>query len=273
MLRTDALGYNKRWARKLWIGGSVVPPKRRFVCVCFSGLQGVVCWGRFLECARVHVRETERACEAPNTCINLCLFVCVCMPWTCSVCRWGIEGQMLHDGEKVIFWTLFLQVSFQGCWMMWPHCVCVCGGGSIITALAQTWAGHDRNSEVREGERQRERVKVREMPDIKPSPVSFGETRRAVKPGFGSETGGPCAKDSLHKSPQWWPSVAGRGLLRLHFPPVPCEHEHDNNADMWTEGWGCGLPAPRRTIQLDCNPSWKGKRIRFSAEFSENMKK
>lgn len=64
-LRTDALGHSKCWPQRLWIGGSVVPPKRG-VCVCvFLWAEGVGQLGLLIGVCPVCVCA-EHPCEAPK---------------------------------------------------------------------------------------------------------------------------------------------------------------------------------------------------------------
>lgn len=113
-LRTDALGHSKCWPQRLWIGGSVVPPKRGVcVCVFLWAAGGLVSWDCLLACApcacvqNIHVRPQ-------SMCVHLCVRLCFgCIKLGGD----GGSGQSTVRKKKGgMFWVL--QVGFQGCGMM-----------------------------------------------------------------------------------------------------------------------------------------------------------
>lgn len=164
-----------------------------------------------------------------------------------------------HDKRK-IFWT-FLQANFQTLILLWSlvliwYWIETGGGGgewrSIITAITQTWAGHNRNSEVSEGERG--------MAFIKPSPVSLGRICEQWDRALGQkqEPDEPMTVSIIllnGVSVSWDAGCWSYSSCRVTVPVVSCEHAYDNKEDMWTKSWGSRLLTPLCTGQLDCNPS------------------
>lgn len=119
----------------------------------------------------------------------------------------------------------------------------------------------------RERERRRERVEVREMPVIKPSPDSLGRLGELRDWALGQKQVAsepvPLVSTILLSGPSvsWDARRWSYSPRRITVAAVSCEHVCDSNADMWTKGWGCPLPAPLCTRQLNYRPSWKGKQM------------
>lgn len=154
------------------------------------------------------------------------------------------------------------------------------GGGSGDQLLQHLHRREQDTAGIQEWGRERDRgkVKVREMPVIKPSPVSLGRLGGLQDRALGQkqEANEPMTVSIIllsGVSVSWDAGCWSYSPCRITVPAVSWEHAYDNKADMWTKGWGCGLPTPLCTRQLDCSPSWKGKQMDFSAECNETMTK